>query len=235
MKNEKQDTGALIRVEQLTKEYRIGGEVVHALAGVDLTVTEGEFVVLVGASGSGKSTMLHIIGGLDSPTSGRVVVDEQDLSRAGDGDLSRYRNQKIGFVFQTFNLHPTSSSLENVALPLVFSGVSKKQRLGRAAAALETVGMTPRAGHLPSQLSGGERQRVAIARALVTNPKIILADEPTGNLDSKTGSRIVELLQQLNREKGITMILVTHDIDIANLAPRVIHMRDGLITEEASQ
>jgi len=222
----------LIRLEKVTKNYRIGDETVRALAGVDLEVAEGEFIALVGPSGSGKSTMLHIIGGLDSPSSGEVIVAGRNLSQASDNQLSRYRNRSVGFVFQTFNLHPTLNALENVALPLVFSGVTHRKRLEAGRQALEEVGLAERAGHRPNQLSGGERQRVSIARALVAGPKIILADEPTGNLDSKTGKRIVELLLRLNREKGITTVLVTHDMDIAGRAPRILFMRDGSVVDE---
>ncbi len=222
----------MIRLDKVSKTYQVGDETVHALSTIDLAVAKGEFVVVVGPSGSGKSTMLHIIGGLDSPTSGRVIIDGRDLSQASDRELSRYRNGSVGFVFQTFNLHPTYNALENVALPLIFSRVSPKRRLDLARQALETVGLAQRAGHRPNQLSGGERQRVGIARALVAQPKIILADEPTGNLDSKTGGRIIELLLHLNREKGITLLLVTHDLDIAAHAPRALFMRDGVIVEE---
>jgi putative ABC transport system ATP-binding protein len=222
----------LIRLEKVTKNYRIGDETVRALAGVDLEVAEGEFIALVGPSGSGKSTMLHIIGGLDSPSSGEVIVAGRNLSQASDNQLSRYRNRSVGFVFQTFNLHPTLNALENVALPLVFSGVPHRKRLEAARQALEEVGLAERAGHRPNQLSGGERQRVSIARALVAGPKIILADEPTGNLDSKTGERIIALLLRLNRERGITTILVTHDLDIAGRVPRILYMRDGSIVDE---
>ena len=222
----------LIQLEKVTKNYRIGDETVRALAGVDLEVAEGEFVALVGPSGSGKSTMLHIIGGLDSPSSGEVIVAGRNLSQASDNQLSSYRNRSVGFVFQTFNLHPTLNALENVALPLVFSGVSHRKRLEAARQALEEVGLAERAGHRPNQLSGGERQRVSIARALVAGPKIILADEPTGNLDSKTGERIIALLLRLNRERGITTILVTHDLDIAGRVPRILYMRDGSIVDE---
>ncbi len=222
----------LIQLEKVTKSYRIGDETVRALAGVDLEVAEGEFVALVGPSGSGKSTMLHVIGGLDSPSSGEVIIAGRNLSQASDSQLSSYRNRSVGFVFQTFNLHPTLNALENVALPLVFSGIPRRRRLEAARQALEAVGLAARAGHRPNQLSGGERQRVSIARALVAGPKIILADEPTGNLDSKTGERIVELLLRLNRERGITTILVTHDPDIAGRAPRILYMRDGSIVDE---
>ena len=222
----------MIELKNVSKAYQMGGGTVHALSGIALTVAEGEFIAIVGPSGSGKSTLLHIIGGLDSPTSGKVVINGQDLSQASDSGLSRYRNRSVGFVFQTFNFHPTYNALENVALPLIFSRMPRPQRLKLAREALETVGLAERASHRPNQLSGGERQRVSIARALVTRPKLILADEPTGNLDSKTGEHIIELLAQLNREKGITLLLITHDLDVASNAMRVIFLRDGVIVEE---
>ena len=222
----------MIELENITKTYRMGEETIHALSNIDLTIAEGEFVALVGPSGSGKSTLLHIIGGLDSPTSGKVTINGQDLSQASDKELSRYRNRSVGFVFQTFNLHPTYNALENVALPLIFSRMPRPERLKLAREALETVGLAERASHHPNQLSGGERQRVSIARALVVQPKLILADEPTGNLDSKNGNRIIELLSRLNKEKGITLLLVTHDLDVASNAPRALFLRDGVIVEE---
>ncbi|NLL89518.1 MAG: ABC transporter ATP-binding protein [Dehalococcoidales bacterium] len=222
----------MIKLENITREYRMGEDIVRAVSGISLEITEGEFVALVGPSGSGKSTTMHIIGGLDTPTSGRVIVDGHDLSRAGDRELSRYRNEKIGFVFQAFNLHPTYTATENVALPLIFSGIGYSRRMKIAAEALETVGLSDRASHRPNQLSGGERQRVSIARALVTQPKIILADEPTGNLDSKNGQLVMELLSRLNKEKGITLIIVTHNMEIAAVAGRIIKMRDGKIVED---
>lgn len=222
----------MIKLENINKEYRMGEEIVHAVSGVSLEIKEGEFVALVGPSGSGKSTMMHIIGGLDTPTSGRVIVDGQNLSSASDKELSRYRNEKIGFIFQAFNLHPTYTATENVALPLIFSGIGQSNRMKMAAEALDIVGLAERASHRPNQLSGGERQRVSIARALVTQPKILLADEPTGNLDSKNGKHVMELLSQLNKEKGITLIIVTHDMEIAKEAGRIIKMRDGKIVED---
>ncbi|TFG45888.1 MAG: ABC transporter ATP-binding protein, partial [Dehalococcoidia bacterium] len=220
----------MIQVKDLKKEYRLGEETVHALAGVSLELPKGEFAAFVGPSGSGKSTLLHLIGGLDTPSAGSIVVDGKDLSRASDTNLAAYRNQNIGFVFQAFHLHPTYSAIENVAIPLIFSGVSKVERLKRAKEALEAVGMGQRADHRPNQLSGGERQRVSIARALVTNPGLIVADEPTGNLDTANGGRIMDLLGSLNVEKGITLLVATHDAELASRARRVITMRDGLIT-----
>ncbi len=222
----------MITLENVKREYKMGTEAVHAVAGVSLNVADGEFLALVGPSGSGKSTLLHLIGGLDRPTSGSVSVDGQDLGKAGDKELSRYRNGNVGFVFQAFNLHPTFNALENVAIPLIFAGVSKKERLRRAEHALDEVSLSRRLKHLPNQLSGGERQRVSIARALVVNPRLIVADEPTGNLDTKTGSHIMELLGQLNKEKGITIVVATHDVELARRAGCVIHLRDGVIVSE---
>lgn len=219
----------MIVISDLKKDYRLGDETVHALAGVSLEIPDGEFAAFVGPSGSGKSTLLHLIGGLDTCTSGKITIDGQDLSRATDKELAQYRNARIGFVFQTFNLHPTYMALENVAIPLIFSKVPAGERMKRAAAALEAVGMSARARHLPNQLSGGERQRVAIARALVTNPKIIVADEPTGNLDSANGTKVMDMLTALHKQKGITLLIATHDVDIAGMAQRVISMRDGKI------
>ena len=217
----------MIELHQVTRTYRLGSEEIRALDGVDLAVEDGEFVSVVGPSGSGKSTLLHVIGGLDSPTSGQVVVDGQDLGQANDRELALYRNQRIGFVFQTFNLQPTYTAVENVALPLVFGRVPPRERRERAEAALQAVGLDSRLAHKPSQMSGGERQRVAIARALVADPAYILADEPTGNLDTATSREIVTLLDRLHRERGLTVLLVTHDTEMAALADRQIGLRDG--------
>lgn len=222
----------MIDLKNLKKTYHIGEDTVHALAGVSLQIEEGDFAAFVGPSGSGKSTLLHIIGGLDMASAGTTVVDGQDLSKATDTELSTYRNKNIGFVFQTFNLHPTYTALENVAIPLLFSGVGKKERLQRAKDALDSVGLSARANHHPNELSGGERQRVSIARALVVNPKVIIADEPTGNLDSKNGSIIMDLLQKLNGELGITLLIATHDSELAARAKRVVILKDGAITED---
>jgi putative ABC transport system ATP-binding protein len=222
----------MIKLEKINKEYHMGSEIIHAVADVSLDISAGEFIAMVGPSGSGKSTTMHIIGGLDSPTSGQVMVDNQDLSRASDRELSRYRNNKVGFIFQTFNLHPTYNAAENVALPLVFAGIPRKKRIEMAKQALDIVGLSDRYSHRPNQLSGGERQRVSIARAIVTRPAIILADEPTGNLDRKNGERIMELLSNLNRENGITMVIVTHDLEIARISRRIIMMRDGHIIKD---
>jgi putative ABC transport system ATP-binding protein len=221
----------MIELQNVTRTYRMGTEEIRALDGVDLTIHDAEFVAIVGPSGSGKSTLLHVAGGLDTPTAGSVVVDDQDLARASDRELAAFRNRRVGFVFQTFNLQPTYSALENVALPLVFARVVPKQRRARAEAALEAVGLGDRFRHRPAQLSGGERQRVAIARALVTDPAYILADEPTGNLDTGTSREIVTLLDRLHRERGLTVVLVTHDAEMAALAERQIGLRDGRIVD----
>jgi putative ABC transport system ATP-binding protein len=222
----------MIRIENLVKDYRLGEETVHALDNVNLDIADGEFVAIIGPSGSGKSTMLHLIGGLDTPSSGKIIVDGRDLSRASDRELAKYRNSKVGFIFQTFNLHPTYSALENVSIPLLFSHIYRANRKKHAAAALEVVGMSHRAKHRPNQLSGGERQRVAIARALVTNPVIIVADEPTGNLDSVNGANIMELLKNMNREKGITLIIAGFMAMAFMGFSRVITMKDGKIISD---
>lgn len=223
----------MISVKDLKKDYRLGEETVHALAGVSLELEKGDFAAFVGPSGSGKSTLLHLIGGLDTPSSGSIVVDGNDLSRASDRELAEYRNHNIGFVFQSFHLHPTYTALENVAIPLIFAGVSRAERLRKAREALDAVGMGHRGDHRPNQLSGGERQRVSIARALVTGPGLIVADEPTGNLDTANGNRIMDLLGSLNREQGITLLVATHDAELAGRARRVVNLRDGLIVGDS--
>ncbi|TET15302.1 MAG: ABC transporter ATP-binding protein [Dehalococcoidia bacterium] len=225
----------MIELHDVWRLYRMGGETINALAGIDLKVSEGEFVTIVGPSGSGKSTLLNIIGGLDTPTIGRIEVDGQDLSKASDRDLSLYRNKKVGFIFQTFNLQPTHTALENVSLPLVFAKVPLWRRKRIAREVMETVELSDRLRHKPNQLSGGERQRVAIARALVNDPKILLADEPTGNLDSKTGEQIMGLLTRLNKERGITLLLVTHDLKTADYADRMLRMLDGQVAESVDR
>jgi putative ABC transport system ATP-binding protein len=224
----------MIELRQVSRTYRMGEHEIHALDYVDLVIDDGEFVAVVGPSGSGKSTLLHVVGGLDTPTNGQVVVDGKDLSQAGDRALALFRNQRIGFVFQTFNLQPTYTALENVALPLVFAKVLPKERTARAQTALEAVGLADRLRHKPGQLSGGERQRVAIARALVTEPAYILADEPTGNLDTTTSREIVSLLDRLHQEQEITVLLATHDQEMAALADRQIDLRDGSIVAETA-
>jgi putative ABC transport system ATP-binding protein len=226
----------VIELRNVSRTYKMGSEQIHALDHVDLSIADGEFVAVTGPSGSGKSTLLHVIGGLDTPTAGSVVVDGQDLAQASDRELARFRNRRIGFVFQTFNLQPTYTALENVALPLVFAGVPPREREASARDALAAVGLGERQRHRPAEMSGGERQRVAIARALVTEPAYILADEPTGNLDTTTGHEIVALLDRLHRERALTVLLVTHDREVATLAARQIALRDGrVVLQEAPQ
>jgi putative ABC transport system ATP-binding protein len=219
----------VVRTVGLTRRYKMGDTQVDALRGVDLTVTRGEFVALVGPSGSGKSTVLNLVGGLDQPTSGQVWINGTELSASDERTLTRHRRQHVGFVFQSFNLLPRLTAKENVALPLMFSGVPEKERLARAGELLERVGLGPRLAHRPTQLSGGEQQRVAIARALVGEPALLLADEPTGNLDSATGAEIMRLLKALNQERGLTLLVVTHDPEIAAFATRTVRLRDGKV------
>jgi putative ABC transport system ATP-binding protein len=221
-------SGQFITIDHLTKTYVLGEVEVHALRGVSLVISQGEFVAIMGASGSGKSTFMNIIGCLDKPTKGSYFLEDIDVGRLTRDELARIRNRKIGFVFQGFNLLSRTSAMENVELPLLYSATSHKERQQRALDALNMVGLGDRTHHHPSQLSGGQQQRVAIARALVNSPRIVLADEPTGNLDSRTSVEVMEVFQQLN-ENGITIILVTHEQDIAGFATRQIIFRDGKI------
>lgn len=222
---------SLIRVRDLAKIYQIGTQEVHALRSIDLDIMKNEFVALMGPSGSGKSTLMNIIGCLDTPSRGSYHLNGQDVSNMEDDELAEVRNREIGFVFQTFNLLPRYSALENVALPLIYKGVSKSERQERAKEVLNHVGLGDRIDHKPNELSGGQRQRVAVARALVNKPAIILADEPTGNLDTKTSYEIMALLDEIHTQ-GNTIILVTHEEDIAEHAKRVVRLRDGLVEND---
>lgn len=223
---------AIIRLENLTKTYLVGETEVHALRGVTYEVREGEFVAIMGPSGSGKSTLMNIIGCLDRPTSGRYFLEGEEVSTFDRDKLAHIRNRKIGFVFQTFNLLSRTTALENVELPLLYSNVSSKMMTELAEKALASVGLGDRIHHKTNQLSGGEQQRIAIARALLNNPSLILADEPTGNLDTKTSREIMDIFTRLNRDKGITMVMVTHEPDIACYAQKRIYIRDGEIVRE---
>ena len=225
------DAGIVIRTEALAKVYQMGAEEVHALCGIDVEIHKGEYVAIMGPSGSGKSTLMNLIGCLDSPSSGRYWLAGRLVSELDDDELAYIRNKEIGFVFQTFNLLPRATALHNVELPLIYNGTPSEERIERAKKALERVDLVPRMHHKPNELSGGQRQRVAIARALVNNPSIVLADEPTGNLDSKTGEEIMNLFENLHAQ-GNTIILVTHEMDIAQHAHRVIFIRDGKIASD---
>src|ERR1700691_6202747 len=220
--------GIVIRTYDLWKTYMMGDQEIHAVSGVDIVIKRGEYVAIMGPSGSGKSTLMNLIGCLDSPTKGQYWLNGQLVSELDDDELARIRNKEIGFVFQTFNLLPRATSLHNVELPLIYAGVPAEERIERAKNVLSSVGMESRMNHKPNELSGGQRQRVAIARALVNDPAIILADEPTGNLDSQTGVEIMALLDRLHAQ-GNTIVLVTHEHDIAEYAHRVIHIRDGQV------
>jgi putative ABC transport system ATP-binding protein len=218
-----------IEAQDVTRRYQLDGVAVEALRGVSLTVGPAESVAIVGPSGSGKSTLMHLLGGLDRPTSGRLLIGGREVTRLNAPELARLRNEVIGFVFQSFHLLPRTSALDNVALPLVYRGLGARRRRSQAAEMLARVGLEHRMHHRPNQLSGGEQQRVAIARALVTSPAVLLADEPTGNLDSATGESVLALLESLNASSGVALVVVTHDRDVANRAHRQITMRDGVI------
>lgn len=222
---------SLIEVDGLWKTYEMGQEKVHALQGITLAIEKGEYVAIMGPSGSGKSTLMNLIGCLDTPSRGTYKLNDTPVADRNDDELARIRNKEIGFVFQTFNLLPRATALHNVELPLIYNGTSGEDRRRKAIQAMETVGLADRMLHKPNELSGGQRQRVAIARALVNNPSIVLADEPTGNLDSTTGREIMALLAELNR-RGNTLIVVTHEYNIAKMAERIIYLRDGKIEKE---
>lgn len=221
----------VIKLRDITKFYKVGTQIVKALNGVSMDVQRNEFLALMGPSGSGKSTLMNVIGCLDTPTSGSYILNEKDVSRMLDDELAEIRNKEIGFVFQTFNLLPRYTALENVALPLIYAGMGKKERNERAREVLEQVGLADRMDHKPNELSGGQRQRVAVGRALVNKPSIILADEPTGNLDSKTSNEIMGLIEDIH-QLGNTIILVTHEEDIAQYARRVVRLKDGIIDQD---
>jgi putative ABC transport system ATP-binding protein len=221
----------IIETTDISKRYVMGMEVIEALKSVTISVNKGEYVAFMGPSGSGKSTLMNIVGCLDTPTNGRYILNNKDVSDMTESELAEIRNKEIGFVFQTFNLLPRMSSLDNVALPLIYAGLSKSDRTEKAMLSLKNVGLENRAGHKPNELSGGQRQRVAIARALVNDPSILLADEPTGNLDSKTSYEIMDLFDQLHK-KGNTIVMVTHEEDIAQYAHRIIRLRDGLVESD---
>ena len=227
-------TDAILQLRGITRDFKLGSQTVHVLKGIDLDIGKNEYVALMGPSGSGKSTLMNLLGCLDTPTSGNYELNGTDVSSLNDNALAEIRNSEIGFVFQTFNLLPRSTALENVALPLVYAGLSKEERLARAAEVLDKVGLSDRMDHRPNQLSGGQRQRVAVARALVNRPALILADEPTGNLDSKTSLEIMKLFDEI-QAAGNTVILVTHEEDIAQYAKRVIRLVDGNIHSDTTK
>jgi putative ABC transport system ATP-binding protein len=227
-------TAPALAAYDVTRSYQLDGLAVPALRGVTLEVAEGDYVALVGPSGSGKSTLMHLLGALDRPTSGRLVVGGRDVASLGPAEMAELRNRTIGFVFQSFHLLPRTSAVENVALPLAYRGVGRRERRRRAAEMLDLVGLEHRREHRPNQLSGGEQQRVAIARALVTDPAVLLADEPTGNLDTANGQAVLALLERLNAERGVALVIVTHDREVAARAHRQIVMRDGEVVSDAA-
>ncbi len=222
----------MIQLESITKTYQVGTEKVDVLKNIDLTIEDGEFVAIMGPSGSGKSTLMNIIGFLDRPTKGKYFLDGKEIVDMQDHELARIRNQTIGFVFQQFHLLPRLTALKNVELPMIYAGVKKQERMIRAREALEKVGLSERMDYLPNKLSGGQKQRVAIARAIVNEPQVILADEPTGALDSKTSKQIMELFTMLNKEEGTTIVVVTHEQGVAAYADRIIYVRDGTIIQD---
>jgi len=224
----------LIKISQIKRDFALGNEIVYVLKGIDLEINKGEYVALMGPSGSGKSTLMNLLGCLDTPTSGSYILNGKDVSQMQDDELAEIRNKEIGFIFQTFNLLPRTTALDNVALPMIYAGHSKSERNTRATEVLKQVNLADRMDHQPNQLSGGQRQRVAIARALVNKPSIILADEPTGNLDSKTSEEIMALLEEIHKN-GNTIIVVTHEEDIAAHAKRIIRMRDGMIESDTTK
>jgi len=228
-------TTPAIEAVDVTRVYSLGGTEVHALRGVSLRIEAGEYAAIVGPSGSGKSTLMHLLGLLDRPSSGVITVGGRDATSLSDSELAVLRNETIGFVFQSFQLLARTAAIDNVALPLLYRGVAKKERRERAAAALDAVGLGDRKGHKATELSGGEQQRVAIARALVGEPQLLLADEPTGNLDTRTGGEVMDTLEQLNAERGVAVVLVTHDRDIAVRTGRQVYFRDGLIERDESK
>lgn len=224
----------LIKITQIKRDFVLGNEIVYVLKGIDLEINKGEYVALMGPSGSGKSTLMNLLGCLDTPTSGNYILNGKDVSQMHDNELAEIRNKEIGFVFQTFNLLPRTTALDNVALPMIYAGYSKAERKERATQVLQQVNLGDRMDHQPNQLSGGQRQRVAIARAMVNKPSIILADEPTGNLDSKTSNEIMKLLEDIHTN-GNTIILVTHEEEIAAYAKRIIRLRDGMIESDTTK
>lgn len=222
---------SVIKLENVWKVYKMGNVAVNALQGLNLDIKEGEFVALMGPSGSGKSTAVNMIGCLDVPTKGRIMLDTHDISKLGESELAQIRGRKIGFIFQQFNLVPTLTAIENVMLPMIFQGIPEFERLQKGKELLELVGLGDRMDHKPSELSGGQQQRVAIARSLANDPEVVLADEPTGNLDSKTGANVLEFLEKMHHDKGKTIVMVTHDHNLAKIAERIEFLKDGKIVK----